>query len=63
MERGEREEKEKKGRWKGRGKTTPIWIKGTGSVNEQRPGTQVPRNLKVPIADVVRKRMWGGGSH
>lgn len=38
VERGEREEKEKKGRWKGRGKTTPIWIKGTGSVNEQRRG-------------------------
>lgn len=34
-------------------KTTPIRVKGTGSVKEQcQEGTRVPRNLKVPTVAI-----------
>lgn len=36
------------------GKTTPIRVKGTGSVKEQRQdGGPVPKNLKLPTVDIL----------
>lgn len=53
--RGKKENEERREGSGGRGgKTTPISVKGTGSLKEQRQdGGPVPKNLKLPTEDIL----------